>query len=474
MKSFEIHDSVDHITEAAVEKSATSKVLAGTILMVTRSGILRHSFPVAVAKREVTLNQDLKALTAYEGIASAFVAYCLLCFGQRILHECAKDGTTVQSIDSLALKSFAIPLAPFPEQLRIIAVLDELLSDLDAGVAALHQARAKLERFRASVLKAAVEGQLTAVWRERNPSTESAPKLLQRILTERRRLWEEEQLRKFAEKGKKPPTGWRERYEEPTRPQVASLPTLPKGWCWTTWSQLGFSQNGKPFPSEDYRSYGVRLLRPGNLRPNGRLSWNERNTRYLPQNYSEDFPSLMVGENELVMNLTAQSLKDEFLGRTCLTGKDELCLLNQRLARLKPILALPAFILWVFKSARFREFVDRLHSGSLIQHMFTHQLDAFTFPLPPLAEQQAIVEVAEDQLSVIDHLEADIEAKLLAAQSLRQAILHRAFSGQLVAQDPDDEPAEKLLARIAKERKAQEAQRAVAKAKRPRKRAESR
>ena len=77
---------------------------------------------------------------------------------------------------------------------------------------------------------------------------------------------------------------------------------------------------------------------------------------------------------------------------------------------------------------------------------------AIEFPLPPFAEQDAIVEAVEGQLSVIDHLEADLDAKLESAQSLRQAILRHAFTGQLVPQDPNDEPASELLNRIAAER----------------------
>jgi type I restriction enzyme S subunit len=72
--------------------------------------------------------------------------------------------------------------------------------------------------------------------------------------------------------------------------------------------------------------------------------------------------------------------------------------------------------------------------------------------LPPTEEQEAIVEAVEDQLSVIEHLEADLEAKLKSAQALRQSILRHAFTGQLVPQDPKDEPAAELLKRIAAQR----------------------
>jgi len=72
--------------------------------------------------------------------------------------------------------------------------------------------------------------------------------------------------------------------------------------------------------------------------------------------------------------------------------------------------------------------------------------------LPPLAEQEAIVEVLDDQLSVIEHLESDLDGKLKGARALRQSILRHAFTGQLVPQDPKNEPARELLKRIAAER----------------------
>ena len=75
------------------------------------------------------------------------------------------------------------------------------------------------------------------------------------------------------------------------------------------------------------------------------------------------------------------------------------------------------------------------------------------FPLPSLDEQEAIVEVVDDQLSIVDHLEADIDAKLQSAQALRRSILRDAFAGKLVPQDPNDEPASVFLERIAEERK---------------------
>jgi type I restriction enzyme S subunit len=240
---------------------------------------------------------------------------------------------SMRNISQEKVRAVALALPPLKEQRRIVAKVEELLSDLDAGVAALERARANLKRYRAAVLKAAVEGRLTAEWREQHPETEPASNLLECTLTERRKRWEAEQEARFAAAGKTPPKNWREKYAEPTQPDTTGLPGLPHGWCWVRLSQIAMFQNGRPFPSKEYTEEGVKLLRPGNLFDDGSVQWNARNTKRLPIRWAEDHPSHIVQGGEIIMNLTAQSLKDEFLGRTCITSSDECCLLNQRLAR---------------------------------------------------------------------------------------------------------------------------------------------
>jgi type I restriction enzyme S subunit len=169
----------------------------------------------------------------------------------------------------------------------------------------------------------------------------------------------------------------------------------------------------------------------------------------MPASYREQFPSYVVGPNELVMNLTAQSLKDEFLGRVCLTGSQEQCLLNQRLARLTPLDGDVHYFLFAFKARPFRRFVSSLNKGSLIQHMFTSQLAEFEVPLPPLDEQRRIVADIERQLSIIDATTVAVEGALARCSTLRRAILQQAFTGRLVSQDPSDEADSALVDRIA-------------------------
>ena len=146
----------------------------------------------------------------------------------------AHGGAGLAHITKGRFEASQLLLAPLNEQRRIVAKIEELFSELDAGVAALERAKANLKRYRASVLKAAVDGSLTAEWRAKHPEIEPASKLLERILAERRRKWEADQLAKFKAAGKEPPKNWRAKYAEPSPPDTSNLPELPESWCWAT------------------------------------------------------------------------------------------------------------------------------------------------------------------------------------------------------------------------------------------------
>jgi type I restriction enzyme S subunit len=141
MKVEVIEDTEDHITEAAVDNSATKFVPAGSVLMVMRSGILRHTFPVAMNSDRVTLNQDLRALIPAAGIDPRYVAHYLRGSQRQILDGCSKDGTTVQSIEASALERIRVPIAPCTEQRRIVARITELFAEIAEGEAILDRVR---------------------------------------------------------------------------------------------------------------------------------------------------------------------------------------------------------------------------------------------------------------------------------------------------------------------------------------------
>ncbi len=361
-------------------------------------------------------------------------------------------------VDFEKLAPFLIHLPPIAEQVRIVAKLNASISAVERAEAAARRARDRLKTYSAAVLEAAVTGALTRNWREtqsnnRVESDESSRGLLRRLVGIRRARWEETEFNRLRRNSRIPKDDkWKLRYAEPTPPPTTDLPALPKGWIWLGWEQVGFSQNGRSFPSKEYSNAGIKLLRPGNLYADGTVRWTEKNTRFIPPKWEQENPEFLIRGNELVINLTAQSLKDDFLGRVCLTSEGEHCLLNQRLARLTPVLGMPKFFLYMFKSSVFRGFVEGLNSGSLIQHMFTSQLTQFALPFPPEMEQAEIVSEVERRLASADRLAIALEQQFARAIVMRQSLLREAFAGRLVPQRPDEEPALALLARLRKER----------------------
>jgi type I restriction enzyme S subunit len=125
MNGREVFDTADHITEAAVEQSATQVVPSGSVLIVVRSGILAHRFPIAIARRPVALNQDLKALLSHAHLLPEYLAVALESLSTTVLVHCVKRGATVHSVDVGKLKALEVPLPPLSEQRRIVEILDQ-------------------------------------------------------------------------------------------------------------------------------------------------------------------------------------------------------------------------------------------------------------------------------------------------------------------------------------------------------------
>lgn len=360
------------------------------------------------------------------------------------------------------MRKIPLSLPPSTEQVRIADNLDELFSDLDAGVAALERTREKLNLYRASVLKAAVEGTLTAEWRAQHPHTELATELLKRILAERRRRWEEDQLDRFKAKGQEPPENWRTKYKEPVAPDTSELPTLPEGWCWATLDQMaeiaGGVTKGQKYSDTDM-TRKVPYLRVANVQ-RGFLDLSEIKEIRARET---DIEYLRLQPGDILFNEGGDRDK---LGRGWIwQGELSECIHQNHVFRARLISSgvRPKLVSWCGNSYGQQWFMREGKQSVNLASINLTVLRSFPMPLAPTAEQDEIVEAVEDQLSVVDHLEADLDAKLKSAQALRQSILRQAFTGQLVPQDPNDEPALELLKRIITEREARARETAVAK-----------
>ena len=153
-------------------------------------------------------------------------------------------------------------------------------------------------------------------------------------------------------------------------------------------------QNGRPFPGDAYTAEGIRLLRPGNLGASGYLSWSDSATKHLPSSFESEAHAFIVDEGDLVINLTAQSLEEGFMGRVCFACEGDKSLLNQRIGRFCRFSGdvVPEFLFRVLQSSRFQAQAIRMCEGSKIKHLFWEHLAPFKVPVPRMRDQQEIVQ----------------------------------------------------------------------------------
>lgn len=355
---------------------------------------------------------------------------------------------------------FPVLVPPLAEQTRIADRIDELFTDLAAGVAALERVKRNLSRYRAAVLHAAVTGRLTEAWRKQHPPAppgvgggggEPGTKLLERILAERRRRWEERTRAKYEKAGKPPPKNWRERYPEPSPPKPPAdgspLPPLPEGWCWASVDQLIWDGCYGTSVRCDYGAPGEPVLRIPNI-AKGELDLEDIKSATVSLGIDDESEYLAPGD--LLVCRTNGSIR--LIGKAALVREafDQPTYFASYLIRLRALgLALADHLHLTFTSAHGRAFIEANAASSAGQHNVSMTtLQQMPVAVPPPAEQSAVVEAVNEKLSQIDGLEAEVGRGLARAARLRQAILKAAFVGKLVPQDPADEPASVLLERI--------------------------
>lgn len=366
-------------------------------------------------------------------------------------HRCTNHVNQASLSSKTLAKTIPFLLPPAAEQTRIVAKLEELLSDLDAGVAELKAAQKKLKQYRQSLLKAAVEGALTAEWRANNKPSETGAQLLERILTERRARWEAKQLAKFKEQGKTPPKDWQKKYPEPVQPDTTDLPELPEGWVWARVDQAGEVQLGRQRAPQFHSGANMLpYLRVANV-------FEERIdiSDVMEMHFSkEDEASFLLSSGDILLN-EGQSL--ELVGRPAIYRGElpRVCFTNTLVRFQAESGVLSEYAIAVFlhymHSGKFRK-IAKITTN--IAHLGAGRFAELAFPLPPIDEQKEIVNLLQTAMDAVQQQSTAIELSLKQSAAQRQNILRAAFSGQLVPQDPNDEPASVLLEHIRAERAA--------------------
>jgi type I restriction enzyme S subunit len=344
-------------------------------------------------------------------------------------------GTAIKRLTLTKIKSSDVVVAPMAEQRRIVAKIEELFSDLDAGVAALQRVKANLKRYRAAVLNAAVTGKLTADWRKQNPPAESADKLLARTLEERRKKWEADQLRKFAEAGKTPPKGWREKYASPVVADGDELASLPRSWTWSSLDSLcvliADIDHNMPKAVTD----GVKFLSAKDLRDDGTLNFTEDVKLISEEDYARLSRKARPQRDDIIYSRIGACL-----GKARRVENDERFLVSYSCCTIRtlPRCVDPAYLAYYLDSGSVLRQARSSMQSIGVPDLGLDRIKRFAIPLCVFDEQRQIASELDRRLTTVRAIEADVEHNLKRAARLRQAILKRAFEGKLVPQNPSE------------------------------------
>jgi type I restriction enzyme S subunit len=319
--------------------------------------------------------------------------------------------TTIPSLAKRDIEAITIPIPPLPEQKRIVAKIEELFSELEAGEASLRKSLRQLGVYRQSLLKQAFEGKLTQKWRIQNPGKLESPAKL---------------------------------------PETEGSHALPGGWRWI---KLGSAIEEPAYGTSkkcSYESGGVGVLRIPNV-VNGAIEADDLKFAEFTDDERKSY-ELRSGDLLLIRSNGSVSI----VGRCAIVEpKHTGFLYAGYLIRLRPRSTLldSRFVLRQFASHRLRSQIEfSAKSTSGVNNINSKEIQRLVIAIPSLPEQQEIVRLLDEQFEAIERNERELDAALQRSEALRQAILKKAFSGRLVPQDQSDEPASTLLARLRAER----------------------
>lgn len=336
---------------------------------------------------------------------------------------------------------------------------------IDKGVENLRDARRTLGLYRQSLLKSAFEGRLTADWRAANADKLEDPKtLLVRIQKERDARykaalddWQTALIvwRDGSEEGKKPAKPKRPEDVEPvTKDDAQEFDSIPKAWAWTRPSliadpvaySIGIGPFGSNLKVSDYQTSGIPLVFVRNITKND----FGLNLKYVTDEKAAELKSHSVSGGDILITKMGDPPGDcavypEDAPYAIITAD---CLKF----RVWDTFADRKFVAHILSSAAIRRQLGSITQGVAQKKISVARFKTVVIPLPNLTEQTEITRILDARLEAADKMAAEIDAALARADALRQSILKRAFAGDLVPQDPNDEPASELLARIKLER----------------------
>lgn len=338
------------------------------------------------------------------------------------------------SVSRAVLLNIPIIVPPLPEQRRIVAKVEELLARVNAAKERLTKVKEILKRFRQAVLAAACSGRLTADWRY------AKEKLCNQRNTEIR-------ISRFRDSN--------------DYLVVVELPDIPEGWHWVTLQNVSEYQGGYAFKSNKFLSTGKnQALRIGNVRQ-GFIDLGIAPV-FVDDQYAAEKEGFQLKENDLLITMTGTKYKRDYGFVGLVPFSNKILFPNQRVGRLRCLSGcLPWYLYYWLQTETYRYFFFKNETGNVNQgNVGAGALKLMPVPMPPIDEQKEIVRLMESLLQFADTIEKRVVRTAKMAEKLNQAILAKAFRGELVATEAElsrregrsYEPVSALLAKIKAQR----------------------
>lgn len=338
-------------------------------------------------------------------------------------------GSTQEALTDANAVKLIFPLPPLNEQKRIVAKLDNIIPSINEVKERLDKVPAIIKRFRQSVLTAAVSGKLTEKWRVKNPDVESAELLLEKIRKKHLELYKQKKTSK------------------PKAPLLIDKNKLPfeisDNWQWCRIAQISLKMSTGPFGTmlhkSDYIHNGIPVINPTNIINEKLVSLNKM---MVSKETLKRLSKYTLFENDIVIARRGD------LSKCGIVTKDEkgwLCGTGSFFLKLG---INPIFYRFFYISDFCQKVLNSDAIGTTMANLNQKVLLNILFPLPPLEEQKEIVRQVDKLFAFADKLEKHYKNAKAKVDKLTQSVLAKAFRGELVPQDPNDEPAEKLLERI--------------------------
>jgi type I restriction enzyme S subunit len=452
-----VRKQLSYITPAKANELSRHSFQAGDLIITKLGDPLGLCCRVPADLVSGVIVADLMRLRPDEQIVdSGFLIHAINSSVIQDQFKIITKGTTRSRVNLTIVRSIEINLPPLNEQRRIFSKIEELFSELDDGIASLKTARAQLKVYRQALLKQAFEGKLTAQWRKDHADQlETADQLLARIQAERQSRYEE-RIKDWGKsikawesgklKGKKPIKPREAEIVPLTKDAISDLPELPSPWIWTSLSELSDHIVDGTHKTPKYVEQGVHFISAKDI--------NDFTVSFAKTKY------ITAAEHEELWRRCRPSEGDILLTKSGTIGRVAVVKTDHEFSVFESVAVIPIsrsvepqfFAFQIFCTVQ-GSFGAANQKGVGVRHLHLEDIRKLPTSLPSLPEQQEIVRLLDEQFTVIQQNEREIDAALKRSEALRQSILKKAFAGQLVAQDPADEPAGVLLERIRAERK---------------------